>query len=189
MAVHGRPYLDFPSRRVAPPALVKSLRMIDRSAELVWLRRGCWALGTVKHDNRARGKAEKQMYELLESAGTLNRSKVSIAVRRAAREQVLHKLGLLNLRRQGWLHQQTFPDLYDSELGVIERWFREAVWVRQHCYEQTFNQIEADLDRNPEAEAKLADLTDRARLNEAYRIGFKRPVSVLSAGIPQLRTA
>jgi hypothetical protein len=159
--------------------------MIDPTVELVWLRRGAWALGTIKQDNRARGMAERQIWKLLQALHVLLTLKVPQKVKVLGYRIAFEKMYILWLKSLGWMHQQTFENIGDSEFGIIERWLREATWVRQHCYEQTFNEIEADMDRNKEAEAKEADLLDRSRLREAYRIGFRRPVSVLSAGIPQ----
>lgn len=178
--------LDFPSVRTAPAEIVRALKDIDPTAELVWLRRGVWCLGLVKQDNRARGRAEKMMDKTLAAVEyVVNHTRLAGPQFRAVtRAKIGEKLAMLRLQRQGFMHQQTFPKLRDAELGVIVRWFREAIWVRENAYESTLREYEELLENDPVSKAKEAEMLDRARLRDAWRWGFRHPKSITSAGIP-----
>jgi hypothetical protein len=182
--MHDRPLCHFPSRRVAPPELVRALRSIKPTAELVWLRRGQWCLGTVNSDSPSRIHALKSLELLYLAADALDRAKLSGPFRRAASRKWGDKVAFQRLKLQGFIDQQTFPPLLDTELGLIERWFREASWTMQHCYNATWRAAEAQTEVQPEHDAKLANVTDRSRLREAWRMGFRNPVSVRQPGLP-----
>ena len=74
--------------------------------------------------------------------------------------------------------------MLDTELGLIERWFREASWTMQHCYNETWKAAEEQTEVRPEHEQRMANTLDRARLKEAWRMGFRNPVSVRQPGMP-----
>ncbi len=81
------PYLDIPSARMAPPAIVRDLRTIDDRAELLYLGPGHWVLGVVKPN-----------WYRAQRAGRILHS----ARRRPANQPAPKKLRLAEAARQGF---------------------------------------------------------------------------------------
>ena len=177
------PYCFFPSRRTAPPELVRQLRLIEPSAELVWLRRGQWCLGTVKRDTMHVAVAQRS-YEILTKAGeAIDRSNTPAEFREQAVRIYGDKIAFQRLKMQGFVDQVTFAPMSDAQMGLIVRWLKEAKWVKQHAFNQMMNAMEHSLDVNPESDAKMKELTDTARLTDAWRHGFRRPKSFTRTGL------
>lgn len=175
--------LWFPSARQAPGEVLAHLRSMDPSIELHWLRRGEWALGGYKPNAHRRKQSERTL-AVLESCGrTLDANFRDVSEFRAAIVAWGDKMAYERLKLQGFVHHMTFPG-WLCEFGIMETWLREALWTKQHVYEWGMREMEASLEKNPEAESRAKDLTDRSRLREGWRMGFKNPKSVVSAGIP-----
>lgn len=181
--------LYFPSPREAPADVVRRLRAIDPTATMIWLRRGVWALGTMKPDSRRRNEAEQALSDLNKAgkalAGCPSRRIFEIAIRAWG-----DKVAWTELKRQGFVHQLTFRprETPECELAAAaERWLKEATWVRQHSYEATWRALEREMERDVDAEQAEANMLDKARLRDAWRMGFRNPTSVRSAGIPGLK--
>lgn len=168
--------LYHPASREAPRPVLAALREIDPRSALVWLKRGVWALGTIIPHVDRRAEAERAL-EQLQKAGKAMAKCPSRKVYRLAMEVQASKVALWRLKLQGFVMQRTF-DCGDSELpGLTERWLREATWVRQHCYESEWNRLESELERDQDAEQRETEVLNLARLRDAWRMEFKRPVS------------
>lgn len=177
--VSAKPYIWFPSARQAPADVLRALRAIEPKVELVWLRRGAWALGTYSPDPFRQAEAKRSLKALngpgLTRGYSTSPQSWDLAVRAHG-----DRMAMTWLKAQGYLHQQTFDMRRHSEaavFGVMENWLREAKWVQQHEYEEAWRALEAAQVENHGEKERIADLIDHARLREAYRMEYKRPVS------------
>jgi hypothetical protein len=161
--------------------VLAALRAIESTIELVWLERGAWCLGTYMPDARRIGEAQRAL-GFLTGPGLVAAQVQDAAQIREATRMHAARVAMTRLKCQGFLHQQTFDMRRHSEpavFGLMEQWLCCAVWVRQHEYEAAWRAWEAAQVENEGEEARIANLTDHARLKAAYRMQFKRPVSTV----------
>jgi hypothetical protein len=168
----------FPAARTVPQSVLRVLRAIDDSVCVVWLRRGAWLLSTVtpnEHRMHAAGTTRAKLhYSSLPFLAT-TRDQFEMACQRWGNREAMTRL-----RMQGVVEQKTFECSQYADHVVwaeMELWLRAARWVRQHHYEAYWRAMDEAQEKNDDEEAKLSSLLDKARLREAYRMGFKNPVS------------
>lgn len=167
--------LFFPSARTAPADVLRALRGIDDAAELIWLRRGAWILGTYKPNSERREQARRAIDSLSGPALTqgYTESKRQFEFRRT---QHGDKLAMYQLKYQGFVEQKTWEvrRRYAETVAFVfmERWLRVAKWVQQHHYEEFWRAWDRAQEQNEQEEAKIAETRDRSRIREAWRMGF-----------------
>lgn len=158
------PQYNPPGGRAPDPALLRDLRDIDPQAELLYLGRGFWILGVVKHNRIAVRSAErrlKRLYQTLHTAAARFRKDPALQVEWASRilQARLASWGfrpIATYQVQGWPSSEILND------------FRIRDWKHQH-----FTQREA------EAEFMEATSHDRAlekkqkQIIEAHELTYR----------------
>jgi hypothetical protein len=175
---------NVPHIREAPAEVVAALREIHPAATLLYHGRGKWGLYLYAPDAERQGQARVRLDHLNRAAQpTLS---ATAPEKRAHKERLLAGVYAVTDRvRQGFQLVRVFEQ-NDADSRIVE-WFRQADWKYRNL---SANELEADFARrsgergeDDETPASKA-LTDPDRAKEAWRWAFKRPVSVLSAGIP-----
>lgn len=151
-----RRLVDFPQARQAPESLIRRLREVDETAELVYLGPDTWALGTVRPNQVQRRAAQTILSNML-TAG------------RAERSSVAYALLALQGFRQVALYRMREPD------GRIAIDFQRRDWAWRHKAEATVHAALLESERSDVGERMAQDVVERNR--EAWRWAFKRPVS------------
>lgn len=158
---------DFPEVRTCPADTLRALREYDPTLDVLYLgpspKGGRWMLGSVRPDSAHRATAEKVL-------ATLQRVP---SHRRGIEWYRRYRMAVV--ARQGFkgraIYECPEPD------ARLVRDIRYTIWRNTH---ESDAEYEASLDAEREAEQRAAhaDLTDRARANEAWRYGFTRSHAV-----------
>lgn len=160
--------LDIPQLRVCPVEVLRDLRLIVPTAELVYMGEGMWLLGSVERTN-LRERAGRYKIQRARSAQIRSR-------RDLARWRYVAWEG--ELLTQGFAPIKVFEGDPDSRIVEYLR-EREYNWARD--LDDAWKRVVYDRDDDEDAEldALHTSLVDEKRLMEAYRWGFKRPVSII----------
>ena len=175
---------DVPHIREAPSEVVSALREIHPGATLLYHGRGKWGLYLYEPDAHRQGEARVRLDHL--NQATQPALAATPPERRPKKEQLLAGLYAVTDRvRQGFQLVKVFEQ-NDADSRIVE-WFRQADWkyrnLTDSALEQDFARRSGERGEDDETPASKA-LSDPDRAKEAYRWAFRRPVSVLSAGIP-----
>lgn len=158
--------VQFPALRTAPEHVVRGLREIDPTTELVYFGRGRWILGSVRPNVDVRAQAERildRAYKLAAFAANNPRFKVNPSnIRR-----LLGRIDFAYLGTQGFrcIHEYRIQGAPD--LALVED-FRRADWMYHNTSDEEFERLLDAPKEKARAEAR-ADLTDPARARDAWR--------------------
>lgn len=175
---------NVPHIREAPSEVVSALREIHPDAALLYHGRGKWGLYLYAPDAHRQGEARVRLDHLNRMAPAL--SAATAPEKRPHKERMLAGLYAVTDRvRQGFQLVKVFEQ-NDADSRIVE-WFRQADWKYRNMIEseleQDFSARAGERGEDDETPASRM-LTDPYRAKEAWRWAFKRPVSVLSSGIP-----
>jgi hypothetical protein len=177
--------LQIPTLRVCPADVLRSIREVVDTAELVYLGDGQWVLGDVKKSD-----ARERM-------GRYKMKRSGAAKVRTPREFARWRY----VRWEGELLTQGFAPIHvfaqndpDSRIAEYLR-VREYQWradldaaMASAFYDGMYETDKLSAERYEEAEldsiAQKTSLLDEKRLREAWRWGFHRPVSSLVSRKP-----
>jgi len=164
--------VQFPQSRVASPDVIRRLREIDETAELLYLGAGRWILGRVRWHADAIAQAESIMARALHAIHT-----APPHLRPSRRLVGRVQFALLAL--QGFRPMAEYrehPKVAGFEGAVVED-FRRMLWKLRHTSDaELFRELEAAQDKD--RLAARADLTDPARARDAWRYAFTLSHSV-----------
>lgn len=158
--------VQFPALRTAPEHVVRGLREIDPTTELVYFGRGRWILGSVRPDVAVAAQAERilgRAYKLAAFAAENPRFKVNPSnIRR-----LLGRIDFAYLALQGFRSIAEYRVQGAPDSAIVED-FRRADWMFKHTTdEELWQMLEAPKEK-ARAEAR-ADLADPARARDAWR--------------------
>lgn len=174
--MHTRPHLSWPQFRAPPAHIVRGLREIDPTAELVYFGNGRWLLGSVRRNAHAIGTAEKMVANALRV--------IHWAIWKVSRK---HKIAHVDQRTADRLHFallacRGFRPIGDYQIQGEVPWavvedFRRMDWLYRHTSD---NEVDRALNepREREVAAARADLVDPNRAKDAWHYAFTRTHSV-----------
>lgn len=171
------PLVEHPTATEPPADVLRQLREVDPTAELLYLGAGSWVVGRVRTGRPRQDAALKIL-----------RSAIADAEARKLDEAAWYqRIRYARAVRQGFapiaLYQfQGLPD------GRVVKEFREAVWWSEHDRGGHEARRREDGGKEARVRAARADLTDPARHREAARI-MRAPVSIISPGLPAQRAS
>ena len=176
--------VDVPRIREAPEEVLSALREIEPTATLLYHGRGKWGLYMYAPDATRQWEARVRLDSLARVAPAALAA--SAPEKRPAKEHLLAGLYAVTDRvRQGYQLVRVFEQ-HDADSRIVE-WFRQADWKYRNlsdaALERDFSARAGERGEDDDTPASKA-LTDPDRAKEAHRWAFKRPVSVMSAGIP-----
>lgn len=164
---------DFPTPREAPRDIVRALRDVDETAELLYLGEGKWVLGRVRPTpERFEGgkRLLRQAWELAQKGGMTE-------------ERWYKRIRSARLTMQGFAKFGMYEFKGDPDWRIV-RDFREALWwFRNDKWSDEFNKRADEADFGA-SRAAMKDLLDDARAREAARI-MRMPVSVSVPSKPE----
>lgn len=163
-----RSLIGWVSSREAPVHVVRGLREIDPTAELVYLRRGLWLLGSVRWNRDAVRKAQNIWGRACHAlVYAIARTKIpNLKVDKRS----LLRLEFASLSMVGFRHIARYAFQGEPTNAIVED-FREMDFLYRHVSD---NELFQALDDRAEArrmEAR-AELTDPARGRDAWRYAF-----------------
>ena len=158
--------VHFPALRTAPEHVVRGLREVDPTAELVYFGRGRWILGSVRPDSDVIAQAERilrRAYKLAAFAENNPRFKVNPAnIRR-----LLGRIDFAYLGTQGFRFIHEYRIQGEPTSAIVED-FRRADWMHKHTTDEEFERMLDAPKEKARVEAR-ADLADPARARDAWR--------------------
>jgi hypothetical protein len=158
--------VQFPALRTPSEYVVRGLREIDPTADLVYFGRGRWILGSVRPDVAVRAQAERildRAYKLAAFAMNNPRFKVNPGnIRRLLGRIDFAYLGLQGFR---FIHEYRIQGSPDS--AIVED-FRRADWMHRNTSDAEFERLLDAPKEQARAEAR-ADLADAGRARDAWR--------------------
>jgi hypothetical protein len=158
-----RQLVEFPRLRTTPDYVVRGLREVDPTAELVYIGRGKWLLGSVRWDRRHVSAARKRLDAAF---GAVKR----IGQWKASHPRVGQRVAYWTLALQGFRPIAEYKLQGEPDSRIVND-FRRMDWMYKNTSD---NQLERLLDEPYETgrrEAR-ADLTDEARARDAWRNTF-----------------
>lgn len=170
MKTRHRTLLTWSRRRETPRAITEQLRLINPTAELIYLRDGQWQLIEVRWNSEAIRKAEgivRRAYRAIAQHIAQNASGGTITVDKRSRDRLeLHLMGLEGARFVG------APYVVHGEPSqMIVEDYRRMTWLYLHTSdEELFEAVDAP--KAKQLKDAHADLTDPARARDAWRYAF-----------------
>lgn len=151
--------VQFPEARTVPTDILRELRELDPTCEVVYLGPRQWLVGRVRPNRAARRIAERMMESV---TSTLSVSAANATARRA-------RVALAMLGLQGFRPVAEYR-LNDLDGRVVNE-FRESQWRMQHTSD---TELERAWDAEQEAKKAAADAErrDQHRAADAYRTAF-----------------
>lgn len=157
--------VDFPQAREAPADLVRRLRALDPTTDLIYAGDGRWWLGRVRPNSERRAEA----FKILERASNLP---VGATLNARSKERV--RLALLAY--QGFAIAETYEMQGEPDGRIVRDWQR-ALWSLEHMTDDDLFDA-MDAEKRAAKDAAHRDLTDPARAADAWRYAFTRSHSV-----------
>jgi hypothetical protein len=152
---------DFPEARTAPSWIVRAFREIDPDADVLYLGPRRWMLGHVHREPTMERARLQRMGDA--------RVKLGREIRKVTRDREWH-------RRQWFARamQQGFESIHEWNVDELTSWhveaFRAASYLKQNLRTDALEEYDRALEQQKAAD--LADLTDPARANDAWRYAF-----------------
>lgn len=175
---------DVPQIREVPSEVASALREIDPNAVLLYHGRGKWGLYLYAPDVERQAGARARLDALNRAAQPTLAA--TAPEKRARKAELLAGLYAVTDRvRQGFQLVHVFEQR-DADSRIVE-WFRKADWkyrnLNDAALERDFAERAGERGEDEMSPSEKA-LTDPDRAKEAYRWAFRRPVSVINAGVP-----
>lgn len=181
-----------PTDRRPPEDILRGLREVDPLADLTYMGRGRWLVGTVRPGTDRRREAQGR-YTKAQALRAIARHLAQNATKNANAidYRSLEQLWYAELKLQGFvwtvewvfagprrlLRHGDFICQGDPDGRIVEHFRAADWWVRRNVSEQQFEtDLFAAIDA-PQLEARAAarrDLTDDARARAAYKYAFTR---------------
>lgn len=162
-----------PGGRRPPPEVVEGLRDVDPTAELVYVGKGRWMLGTVKHDRERYKRAVRAIgayLTVLNFAAPGGRSHVEgagsdLELTPENRRQLMYRLWKKRLQLQGFRIVCVFRQEPDS--AVVDA-FKAMDWL----YKNRFDEVEAEEREKAEGDSPALK-EKKAQVLEYFRAEHK----------------
>jgi hypothetical protein len=147
--------VDLPQAREAPEHVRRGLRLLDPTAEVIYMGDGVWLVGTVRPNTVRRGIAERRLNTFVRAvSGGKRMSKRGI---RKARAELLALQGF-----------QPISEWHGDISGRVIEDFIRSRWLMEHTSDdELFRQMDAETDALKEQARK--EMQDEGRARELCR--------------------
>jgi hypothetical protein len=163
--MHGKPYIDHHSCRTAPEDIVRRLREIDPSFELVYWGAGVWRLGRIWPFHAARVTKARRILAMEFARDTQQEGNVRMA-----------RLAAEGFRSTCDYHQNDPDDriVQDARIRIYN--LREA---RHRVFQERLSETMGD-QRLAESQRVAKDAAS-SMAGDAWDYAYRKPVSVMKA--------
>lgn len=166
--MNTRPLVDFSAPRVASPDVIRGLREVDPTAELVYLGNGQWMLGRVRQSGDGYYQCRSKAVKILDNLYSVLSNGAQLTSRGKGKVQ----MAML------WMQGFKPVAMYRGDPGghIVED-FRRSLFMLHHTSDdEMFRMMDAPKEKAKE-EAR-ADIRDTERARMAYQYAFTRQHAV-----------
>lgn len=168
------PHVQFPQIRTAPIDVVRGLREVDPTAELVYMERGRWLLGSVRWNRDLVQQSARILARAIEAASRA--SKFAPTHQMEQLRRIRGRVQFAVLGSQGFRPITEYVIQGAPNSRIVED-FRRRDWMFKNT---TDTELETMLNAASESNKQAAhdDLTDTERARDAWKWMFTRSHSV-----------
>jgi hypothetical protein len=168
--VNTAPLVDFPQLRTAPKDVVRGLREVDPTAELVYLEKGRWLLGSVRWNRDLVAAARRILGRALKVAHNSTKHGPTHQIEHLPRVRGRVQFALLAM--QGFRPITEYKIQGSPDSRVVED-FRRRDWLFKNTSDLEHEAMLSSESEERKREAR-ADLTDSERARDAWKWMFTR---------------